>query len=306
MYPHPENPAYGAFVMHQAEQLKKFGHHVDVLNFLGYRSKLNYLKAALDVFRSTYHGSYDVVHAHYGLSGLPALFRWRTPIVITLHGSDALVGKIEPLISRFVCRFANSVIVVAEHIVKIVHGYVIPCGVDFEFFRPYDQITARNRLKLPMDKRFVLFPFDPAKRVKRYDLAKVAVDQLASKYKDVELLVVNGVENTLMPWYYNAADVMLLCSDSEGSPTSVKEALACDLPIVSTDVGDVREIMHGISGIVICSQSVNAIVDGLGQILSQKSEFIFDSRSAISRYDQRRIVESIVGVYERVIRRTVS
>lgn len=84
--------------------------------------------------------------------------------------------------------------------------------------------------------------------MKRYDLATAAVDRLALKANDVELLVVAGVKNALMPWYYSAADAMLLCSDSEGSPTFVKEAFACNLPVVSTDVGDVSEIMRGIKG----------------------------------------------------------
>ena len=303
MYPHPENPGYGAFVMHQAEHLRLLGHCVDVLDFLGYRSKLNYIKAGLDVFQKTGLDSYDVVHAHYGLSGLPALFRWRTPLVVTLHGSDVLVGKLEPLISRCVCRFADAVIVVAKHIARVVPGHLIPCGVDFEVFKPHDQAKARARLQFPRDRKLVLFPFDPAKGVKRHDLAKAAVDRLALNGHDVGLLVVSGINNTEMPLYYSAADVMILCSDSEGSPTSVKEALACNLPVVSTDVGDVREIMRGIPGTFICSQTVEALADGLDQVLRRKPAFVFDSCSAMQRYDQRHTADSIVNVYREVIRK---
>src|SRR6266446_3375329 len=88
MYPHPGNEGSGAFVMHQVEQLRALGHTVDVLHFRGHRSKLEYLKAAVEVFRRTRHKRYSLVHAHYGLTGLATLFRNGIPLVISLHGSD--------------------------------------------------------------------------------------------------------------------------------------------------------------------------------------------------------------------------
>src|SRR5438105_5034373 len=89
MYPHPGHEGSGAFVLHQVEQLRALGHSVDVLHFRGYRSKLEYIKAGFEVNRRTKNKRYDVVHAHYGPAGVPALFRARTPLVITIHGSDA-------------------------------------------------------------------------------------------------------------------------------------------------------------------------------------------------------------------------
>jgi teichuronic acid biosynthesis glycosyltransferase TuaC len=104
-----------------------------------------------------------------------------------------------------------------------------------------------------------------------------------------------------MPWYYSAADVMLLCSESEGSPTSVKEALACNLPVVSTDVGDVREIMDGIDGCEICAANVECLAQGLKRVLSRRIDKPFESRLSMRRYDQSQVVAAIVKVYERVI-----
>src|SRR2546428_14023320 len=128
MSPHEEDPASGAFVMQQAKQLRKIGHCVDVFHFLGYRSRLKYLTSAIDVFARTHKASYDIVHAHYGLSGFPSLFRYRTPLVITLHGSDALIGKIQPFISKMVCSLADAVIVVSKAIAAKIPGEIIPCG----------------------------------------------------------------------------------------------------------------------------------------------------------------------------------
>lgn len=304
MYPHPGNPVSGPFIMDQAESLRRLGHCVEVLNIAGY-PKFKYVEAAFKVFFRTLRYRYDIVHAHYGLSGFPALFRWRTPLVITLRGSDALVGKIEPLISHFVCHFADEVIVVSQEIASRFFGEVIPTGVDLEKFRPYDKKLARSRLSLPLNKRLVLFPFSPNRKVKRIDLAKRAVERLKSLGHDAELLVVSDVVHQEMPWYYSAADAMILCSDSEGSPNSVKEALACNLPVVCADVGAVREIMNGIPGTKICKQDVEALAKGLDEILRQEPSFVFESRSAMRRYDQRRIAESIIEVYDSVLQRKV-
>src|SRR5215510_4335852 len=110
MYPSPERPGYGAFVRQQAEQLRQFGHTVDVINILGFRSKLNYLKGTLEVLRTTSRMAYDIVHAHYGLSALPAWFRLQAPLVITLHGSDVLGRSFENFCSWGISRFADAVI----------------------------------------------------------------------------------------------------------------------------------------------------------------------------------------------------
>ena len=301
MYPTRDHPASGTFVMHQAEQLKRLGHEVDIFHILGYRSKFNYLKAMFQIFVRTLIKNYDIAHAHYGLSGFSALFRWRTPLVITLHGSDALVGKIQPFISKFACRFADAVIAVSKKIASVIPGEVIPCGVDLSVFKPYGRSSAREKLGLPMNKHLILFPFDPLKRMKRYDLAKEVIEELCVSGHDVELLVVSNVKNEEMPFYYSAADAMILCSDSEGSPTSVKEALACNVPVVSTNVGDIEEIMDGIPGTRICDQNIRNLASCLEEILNKKSND-FEARPYMQRYSQVRLVKSIIKVYEKIFR----
>jgi glycosyltransferase involved in cell wall biosynthesis len=300
MYPTAENQASGTFVWHQAEHLRRAGHHVDVMHVEGGKSRLRYVSSGWDVFSRTRKRIYDVVHAHYGLSGVPALFRWRTPLVVTLHGSDALVGRLQPLISKAIAAFADAVIAVSPGICATIPGEVIPCGVDVELFKPRDRVASRVRLGLAQRAKLVLFPFDPARRVKRVHLARKAVERLGV---GVELLTVSGIANAEMPWYYSAADAMILCSESEGSPTSIKEALACNLPIISTDVGDVREITNGIEGCEIVEADAEALARGLERVLSRHRSTPFDGRSRMMRYDQRRVVASIVRVYERIAER---
>jgi teichuronic acid biosynthesis glycosyltransferase TuaC len=296
MYPDDADPASGAFVRQQAEHLRKAGHQIDVLHIASKRSRLEYLTKPIDVFTRTRSTSYDIVHAHYGLSGFPALFRYNTPLVITLHGSDALIGRIQPLISKMVCSLADAVIVVSKGISARIAGEVIPCGIDMQVFRPHDRAAARARLGLPLCKKLVLFPFDRQRKIKRYGLARSAVDKLGDP--NIEILTVGGKPNEEMPWYYSAADVMILSSESEGSPTSVKEALACNLPVVSTNVGDVREIMDGIDVCEISEGNAESLAQGLRRVLDRPRDQFFTLRSAMLRYDQSRVVAAIVKVYE--------
>src|SRR5262249_15819151 len=134
-----------------------------------------------------------------------------------------------------------------------------------------------------------------------YDLARAAVDELGRQGLDIELMSVSGVKNSEMPWYYSAADVMLLCSNWEGSPTSVKEALACNLPVVATDVGDLREIMRGVPGSRICAQNVADIALNLGEVVTASGGGGFQSRSAMVRYDQAATIQKLTDVYQQTL-----
>jgi teichuronic acid biosynthesis glycosyltransferase TuaC len=303
MYPHAGREGYGSFVLHQVEQLRTLGHDVDVLDFPSYRSKFEYLKAAYQVFRRTRRERFSVVHAHYGLTGITTMFRNSTPLVVTVHGSDALIGSVEPFITKVVCKMADATIVVSSNIARRITGTTIPCGVDLSVFEQKPKEQARKRLDLRAERKYVLFPFDPERTVKRFDLASAAVRQLSDEGMNVELLTVSKVHFREMPWYYSAADVMVLCSDSEGSPTSVKEALACNLPVVCTNVGDVKEITHGVAGVQIVEQSVDSLKAAIKQTLQPPEGFVFQSRSAMERYGQAKTVNAVVDVYRSVIDR---
>jgi glycosyltransferase involved in cell wall biosynthesis len=302
MYPSPQRPGSGAFVWQQVEQLRRFGHTVDVVDILGYQSKMNYLRGALDVMRMTSAVAYDIVHAHYGYSAYPALFRLQAPLVITLHGTDVIGTSIfERLSTRAVSHFADAVIVVSGGLRRRIPGIVIPCGVDLGVFKPYDRDKARARLGWPKDRHIVLFPFDPARPEKRYDLARASVERLVQEGVDAELMTVVNVPNGEMPWCYSAADALLLCSDYEGSPTSIKEALACNRPVVATEVGDVGELLNGIAGTRICPQDAGTIARNLREVFDWSRSREFRGRAAMARYDQALTVEKIVGVYTDVL-----
>ena len=301
MYPTSEAVNWGTFVQHQVTTLKSFGNNVDVFYINGRRSKLNYLKAIFQVFIKTLSTRYDIVHAHHGLSGIVSVLRFRTPLIITFHGTDVMKGKIQPFLSRLAARFSDASIVVSDKLASIIPGTVIPCGVDTSIFKPINIEDAKSQVGFPLDKKIILFPFDPARKIKRYDLAQSAVDELKKKGLPVILEPVWNIANEKMPLYYSAADVMILCSDSEGSPTSIKEALSCNTPVVSTDVGDVAQIVKGIDNVVICKQTSSDIARGIESVFSNHCQHRLDGRTAmINRYDQHSIIESIMQVYESV------
>lgn len=301
MYPTSETVNWGTFVKHQVMALEQMGNKVDVYYIQGRQSKWNYLKAIWHVFVTTFISRYDVVHAHHGLSGVASLLRFRTPLIITFHGTDIQMGIIQPFLSRLAARFSDASIVVSEKLSSIIPGVIIPCGVDTSVFTPMNINEARLRLGFPLHKKIVIFPFDPARKIKRYDLAQSAVDELNKKGFPVTLEPIWNIPNEKMPLYYAAADVMILCSDSEGSPTSVKEALSCNTPVVSTDVGDVAQILKGIDNVVICKHTSEDIARGIETVLKNSKQCRFDGRTAmINRYDQQLITNSIMKVYESV------
>jgi glycosyltransferase involved in cell wall biosynthesis len=150
-------------------------------------------------------------------------------------------------------------------------------------------------LDLPLDKSFVLFAANPDNPIKRYTLAKEAVALLKSRF-DVELVVVFRAPHEQMPLYMNACDVLILTSAHEGSPTVVKEALACNLPIVSVDVGDIRSQIERINGCVLCSDcSAETIASGLAEVLQVHDRI--RSRSSISALNSATIANQIINVY---------
>lgn len=185
---------------------------------------------------------YDVVHANYGLTAPSALLQPSRPVVLSLWGSD-LMRRYGWLCQRC-ARHCDAVIVMSEEMVAVldVPCHVIPHGIDLEVFSPRPRQEAQAAVGWDPERRHVLFPYSPERTVKDFPRAQRVVDRVDARYPEpVELNYVTGTEHDEVPTYMNAADALLLTSRREGSPNVVKEALACDVPVVSTDVGDVRD-----------------------------------------------------------------
>jgi glycosyltransferase involved in cell wall biosynthesis len=244
-------------------------------------------------------GSYDLIHANYGLTGPAALAQPTKNVVLSLWGSD-LYGRYAP-VSKLCARLADAVIVMSEEMAAAVPAdcHVIPHGVDFDLFRPMDQSTAQSDLGWNSDVAHVLFPYATTRPEKDFPRAERVVETAGEQVdREVELHAMHDIAHDRMPVYMNAADALLLTSEHEGSPNSVKEALACGLPVVSTDVGDVRERLSGVSPSAVGTTD-RALVSGLVDVLEREARS--NGREQARDLSLERMAQRIDDVYDSVL-----
>jgi teichuronic acid biosynthesis glycosyltransferase TuaC len=302
MYPIPEMPFFGTFVKEQVESLRKEGIELDVLFVNGSKNTLNYLWAFPRLWARLLTRRYDLIHAHYVFSGIIARAQFLYPVVLTHHGSQVFQGWQAP-VCRMVTRFMDRTIVVSHEMKErgqLEKSTVIPCGVDFELFKPKTRQEARQELKLPQDKKLVLFVGEYYKRNKRWDIAQASVKLLKEKGPDVELVLVSKKPLDVVPGYMSACDVLVLVSDSEGSPMVIKEAMSCNLPIVAVPVGDVSEVISGTEGCYLCSQDPRDVAEKLELALKRGKRT--NGREKIAHMEIGAISRRIISVYENLLR----
>jgi glycosyltransferase involved in cell wall biosynthesis len=269
IFPAPDSPASGVFIGEQVSGLRSRGIEVQVLMvnrrregpWIYYRMETKLRKAMAEF-------APDLIHVMYGgvmaaqVTAKPGL----PPVVVTFHGSDLLGENLSGWIRKFVSRYgvycsrraarrAQGVVVVARHLLRALGKRVdtgkirlIPCGINVDRFKPLGQQECRERLGWAADAFYILFASSAGDPVKRPQLAQAAAERLARERSGVQYRVLAGVPNNEVPLWLNASDVLLLTSRHEGSPTIVKEALACGLPVVSVPVGDVLERIGNING----------------------------------------------------------
>ena len=302
MYPNPASPFLGIFVQQQVESLRAKGADVDVLFFNGPANKLNYLWGVPRFWAQLLRQKYHVIHAHYVYSGMIGRLQPRIPLVVTIHSGEVLQGRLEPWLTRRLVPRTDAVIAVSPEVQAAIGRscrHVIPCGVDTTLFHPRPKDLCRAELGLPKDQRIVLFAAAPRPE-KRLDLAEAAMRLLQDRLPDARLLVVSGETPDRVPLYMGAADVLLLTSDKEGSPQVVKEAMACNLPIVSVPVGDVREVLADVAGCYLSDRDPADIADKLMAVL--KDPRPADGRARVEdSLSLPAIAERVLGVYRDVL-----
>lgn len=246
MYPSAARPALGRFVHDQVEALRALdGIEVELFAFPpGLRS---YPRAARELRRRFRGERFDVVHAHFGLTAWPALALRGAPHVVTFHGTD-LAHPRSGRLSRAVVPLVTLAATVSASLATLIPGAgtrrrvaVLPCGVDLGRFRPLPRAQARARLGLDPTGRYLLFPADPARPEKRVDRAR----EIAG---EATLLTLEQVPPDEVPYWVNAADAVVIPSEREGFGLAVLEALACDVPVLATDVGIAPLALDGVEG----------------------------------------------------------
>ena len=290
---------FAPFILEQAEALKKLGCEISFFGLQGkgirgYMKNLPSLKKEVKSFRP------EVIHAHYGLSGLFANLQRRVPVVTTYHGSDINEKKVLRY-SKLSMRLSAWNIFVSRRTMEIARPRkkhsLIPCGIDLTDLQLTPKTEARRKMQLDPGRRYILFAgaFDNA--VKNATLAQNSVALL--KDEETELLELKGYSRDEVTLLMCAADAFLMTSVSEGSPQVIKEAMACGCPIVSVDVGDVKERVDGIDGCFV-AQTRESIE--LAQLLGKALEFDGKTKGRekiiADSLDNQQVAERLIGVYE--------
>ncbi len=256
------------YIQEQVDSLKRFDIAFDYYSITGkgipgYISNLNKLSKKILGFKP------DLIHAHYGLSGfLTMLVRHGFPLITTFHGSDinpidptAIKPNVNKFLSRINHNFTNHSIFVNKDLAKSIgarkdRSTIIPCQVDLEKFFPLDRSEARAICKFSSERRYILFSSSFDNNVKNYPLAKNA----CSAFNNVELIELKGYSREEVNLLLNACDLALVTSFSEGSSQFVKEAMATNCPIVSTQVGDAEMIFGDLNGCYISNFQTDDVI----------------------------------------------
>jgi glycosyltransferase involved in cell wall biosynthesis len=248
--PDPGAPQRGRWVRDQVEEIRARGVEIEVFDFPPGRG--GYVPATRRLRRLLRRERYDLVHAHYGLAGWCARLAGASPLVVSFHGTDVRHGLVGPLSRRLAWR-VDLVAAVSRALFATEHGRpglppvpgsaVLPCGPDLGRFHPIPRADARRRLGLDPDGRYLLFPADPARPEKRADRATALAVATGA-----ELLTGGAIDPERMPLWMNAANAVLVTSDYEGFGLVCVEALACDVPVLSTPVGIAPWALAGIPG----------------------------------------------------------
>jgi glycosyltransferase involved in cell wall biosynthesis len=306
----------GTFVWEQVESIRALGHIVDVEVIAQSRGRRDYFLAPPRVRRRVREGNYDIVHIHFGMTALAARFVGPVPRILTYHGGDVHIWW-----QRWMTKLAagdTTKIYTSQRLAtsnQEPDGLVIACGIDPALFAPKDRAAARRELGIEHDEPLVLFGGLQVNPVKDYPLFAAVLDELRVRGVTVHELILAELNQTRsrVAAKYAAADALLFTSKkgTEAGPMVIKEAVLTNLPVVSTDVGDVADVIEGITHSAVVpwpepssspaarTQLVRDLADRLQKVLADRERS--NGRAFSERVDLYAKAREIVKVYRRVL-----
>ncbi len=281
------------------EQVSEIRNKIKTVDFFLIKGRgiWGYLKNRKKLQKFIKKGNYDFIHAHYGLSGLLVSISTLSPFIITFHGSD-INNFFQMSLSIFPSLLSKKNIFVSKRLKKkfalgfLKKNIVLPCGVNREIFYPISKNIARRNLNFKSHKKIILFSSKFNNKVKNIFLARKAINLLTHDVLFIEIKDFSRKKVSLM---LNAADVLILTSFSEGSPQIIKEAMACNCPIVSVDVGDVRAQINNAFNCFVVKKDPKIIAEKLNSVLSKNLRS--NGNDLINKYDVKIISQKLEKVY---------
>lgn len=288
-------------VKNQAESLLSAGVEINYFLVKG-RGLKGYLNSIIPLKREIKKLKPAIIHAHYGLCCLVATLSTRKPIVASLMGSDIEVNPILLKLFQILSRYRWMATIIKSkgmnEKLRFENAYIIPNGVNLNTLKPKDQKECKKKAGFDTTKKQILFIADPDRKEKNYSLAVEAfnIANMASD-SNLELILIHNVDFQTVINYINAADVLLLTSKREGSPNIIKEAMACNCPIVTTNVGDVEWVIGDTCGCYITSFDPKEIAEKI--ILSVDFENKTNGRQRIIDIGlaSETIAQKILNIY---------
>lgn len=264
----------------------------DAVTTRGATDYVRYLPQVLRAGRS----DFDLIHANYGLTAPYALAVPGLPTVLTLWGGEFVDNPFAPVV-RTATRFVDAVVVPSEPMAGRVDRSceVVPFPVDTELFAPMSRAAARRELGWPLDERIVVFPYATAREEKDFPLARRVVERTP---EDATLRTVSNEPYHRVPLYLNASDLVLITSRHESGPMVAKEATACNVPVVSTDVGFVGSVLAGVRNAHVADDE-DALVEAVTAVLADGGRA--DGRDGLREYDEAAMGRRLASVYQRTL-----
>lgn len=309
-----ERPHDKPFVLAQIESLRKEGINIQTLVLNSVEKRINYLTGPISVIKMLRKESFDLIHAHYSYCGWIAVFHKCAPLLVSLMGDDllgtpngrgglTLMGFFNVITTRILVKLVDAVIVKSSDMkrkVKMDKVYTVPNGIDFDKFSPPRKPISKAE-DLKKNEYRVLFVGNPSDTNKNMLLAAKAIEIAKNRRDCIKFITVFGVGQDEVAKNMRYADVLLFTSLQEGSPNVIKEAMACNLSIVSTDVGDVREIIGETKGCYITSFEPDDVAAKLE--MAWKYGKRTNGRENVKHLEMRYVARKIVAVYNSVLKR---
>lgn len=311
-YPTKTNPIFGIFMKEQVESLEQFGVENTIFFSNGADSKHGMLIHLGSVFKLWWHllwHRYDLIHCHSNVSGLIVAVSgvWLFKQCILSFQNDPEKEHDAKVFRRLYPLFKKVIVKKPTKYLSWDNVVYLPNGCNTNFFRPLDRTECKKALGLDSDKHYLLY-VDSNTSKKRTQKRKDRFDEtlqiLRDKYhQNVEELVMIGVTRDMVPTWMNACSLHLMTSDLEGSPNSIKECLMCNVPVVSTDVGNVREMIENIPGAYVTNEfSAEELAECVNKVLLSTDEFHGREILISKNYGINEVAKKLVEIYENVIK----